>query len=319
MAASSLSKRQEVDPPSTALPPGLYVLSTPIGAADDITLRGLDALRRADVLSCEDSRVLRRLLDLHGVPLNDRPIIPYHDHNAAAARPRILKRLQEGASVVYASDAGTPLVADPGYRLVAAAREIGAPVTALPGASALLAALTLSGLPTDRFSFGGFPPPKSTARRRAFEEWRGAPGSLAFFEAPHRVAACLEDMSAVFGPDRPAAIARELTKRFEEVRQGSLAELVQSVADRPPKGEIVVVIGPAPPPGPPDEADIDALLLERLATDSVKDAARAVAEALSAPRKTVYARALELSAQHRAAEEGREHGAETDEPDASKS
>ena len=239
-----------------ALEPGLHLLSTPIGAADDLTLRGLAALRKADALACEDTRVLRKLMDLHSVALAGRPLIAYHEHNAETARPKILTLLAAGKSVVYASDAGTPLVADPGYKLVQAARAGGFKVSPLPGPSAALAALVVSGLPTDAFSFIGFPPTKSGPRRRLFEAWAAAPGSLILYESPRRLGGTLADLAATLGPARPAAIARELTKRFEEIRTGALGELAQAIAEAdPPKGEIVVVVGPPSSDGPDSGGD----------------------------------------------------------------
>lgn len=276
------------------LAPGLYLLSTPIGAADDITVRGLAALREADALGAEDTRTLRKLLDLHGIGLNGRPLMAYHEHNARSAGPKLLDRLAAGERVVYASEAGTPLIADPGFRLARAAREAGVAVRALPGPSALLAALVVSGQPTDRFAFGGFAPPKSSARRRFFGAWRETPGTLVFFESGRRLAESLGDMAAVFG-DRPATVARELTKSFEETRDGGLAELAAAFAQSgPPKGELVVLIGPgmATPPSP--EA-IDAALLDALKTERTKDAARTVANMFGAKAQEVYKRAVDLS------------------------
>lgn len=302
MADADRSKRREPAAPaadspddvSSPLGRGLYLLSTPIGAANDITLRGLEALRSADALACEDTRVLRRLMEIHGVPLRGRPLIAYHDHNAEAARPGLLARAAQG-SVVYASDAGTPLIADPGFKLVAEARETGVPVFALPGPSALLAALTVSGLPTDRFCFGGFPPPKQSARRRWLEGWTGAPGVLAFYESPRRLPESLSDMAAVLG-DRDAVVARELTKKFEEVRRDRLSALSAGYREAgPPKGEVVVLLAPAEAPAPASAEDLDAALKAALGEMSVKDAARAVAAQLSMPRKMVYDRAVTLS------------------------
>ena len=301
MAAAERSKRRPgaaTGPESEAdvtepLAPGLYLLATPIGNARDLTLRGLEALERADALACEDTRVLRKLLEIHGIALRGRRIIAYHDQNAESARPKLMELLEQGASIVYASDAGTPLIADPGYRLAREARSVGARVTTLPGASAVLAALCLSGLPTDRFSFGGFLPPKQGARLTALESWKTAPGSLVFFESPRRLADSLVDMASALG-DRPAAVARELTKMFEEVREGSLSELAAAYAEgAPPKGEIVVVIGPAPPKAA-DEDAIDAMLTTLLETETVKTAARTVAEHLGVPKKLVYDRAVAI-------------------------
>ena len=278
------------------LDPGLYLVATPIGNARDITLRALDVLAAADILAAEDTRNTRRLLDIHGVRREGRSIVPYHDHNGAAQRPRLLAALAEGRSVALVSDAGTPLLADPGYRLAVEAIAAGHPVTAVPGASALLAALAVAGLPTDRFLFGGFLPPRAAARRRALGELAAVPATLVFYESPRRLAACLADMAAVLGPDRPAVVARELTKRFEEARRGPLGELAAAYAAGPePKGEVVLLIGR---PGAVTDAapeTLEAALVAALAGASVKDAAAEVASALGLPRRQVYSRALALA------------------------
>jgi len=273
---------------------GLYLVSTPIGTASDITLRALDILANADVLAAEDTRNTRKLMDIHGVKLNGRPLMPYHDHNGPAQRPRILAAIKAGKSVAYVSDAGTPLIADPGYRLAADTISEGLPVTSAPGASALLAALAIAGLPTDRFLFAGFPPVKSVAKAKFLTEFANVPATLVFYESPRRLADCLKAMEATFGGGRRVAVCRELTKKFEEVRRGTLAELAAQYGNEPaPKGEVVIVVGP-----PLSEAasvqDIDTALLSALKTQSVKDAAKEVAEALDLPRKQLYARALEL-------------------------
>lgn len=279
-----------------ALAPGLYLVATPIGTARDITLRALDILRAADVLAAEDTRQARKLMDIHGVPVAGRPLIPYHDHNGAQQRPRLLAALGEGKSVVYVSDAGTPLVADPGYQLAQAAIAGDHPVFAAPGASAVLAALSVAGLPTDRFLFAGFLPPKSTARLAALGEFAAVPATLVFYESPRRLAAALADMAKVLGAGRSAAVCRELTKRFEEVQRGSLAELAAQYAGaETPKGEVVVVIGP-PKAQAVDAETLDMALALALEGNSLKDAAQIVATATGLPRKQVYARALELSA-----------------------
>jgi 16S rRNA (cytidine1402-2'-O)-methyltransferase len=292
------------DPPAADRPgplaPGLYLVATPIGNARDITLRALDVLAAADVLAAEDTRNTRRLLAIHGVR---RPpggvLLPYHDHNGPAQRPRLLAALAEGRSVALVSDAGTPLVADPGWRLAAEAIAAGHPVTAVPGASAALAALSVAGLPTDRFLFAGFPPPRGAARRRALAELAAVPATLVFYESPRRLAESLADMAAVLGPGRPAAVCRELTKRFEETRRGPLAALAAAAAAAPaPKGEVVVLVGP-PAAEAASEADLDAALAAALAGQSVRDAAEAVAAALGLPRRQVYARALALGREGR--------------------
>jgi 16S rRNA (cytidine1402-2'-O)-methyltransferase len=286
----------EASDASGLLAPGLYLVATPIGNARDITLRALDVLAAADVLAAEDTRNTRRLLEIHGIRRAARSLWPYHDHNGAQQRPRILAALKEGRSVALVSDAGTPMVADPGFPLAREAIAAGHVVTPVPGASALLAALAVSGQPTDRFLFGGFLPPKAAARRRALEELAAIPATLVFYEAPRRVADAIAAMAETLGADRPAAICRELTKRFEEVRRGALVELAAMLAGEPdPKGEIVVVVGP-PLPKETREADIDAALRGALAEGTLKDAAAAVAAALGLPRRQVYARALALVA-----------------------
>ncbi len=271
---------------------GLYLVATPIGTAGDITLRALDILARADVIAAEDTRQARKLLDIHGIALNGRPLLPYHDHNGATQRPRLLGLARDNKSLAYVSDAGTPLIADPGYKLAQAFIAEGLPVTSAPGASALLAALTLCGLPTDRFLFAGFLPPKATTRRSALRDLAQVPATLVFFESPNRLLAALADMSAELG-DRPAAICRELTKKFEEIRRGSLQDLCNSVAEMTLKGEFVVVIGP-PERQVTSPETIDACLLAALKTQSVNDAATNLSTKLSLPRKLLYARALEL-------------------------
>ncbi len=271
---------------------GLYVVATPIGNARDITLRALDLLRGADIIACEDTRVTRKLLVIHNI---DRPTLAYHDHNAARVRPRLMERLIKGEIVALVSDAGTPLISDPGYRLVNEARKAGISVIALPGASAPLAALASAGLPTDRFLFVGFLPPKSAARRRALNELAGLSATLVFFESASRLTASLTDMTAELGP-REAAVLRELTKKFEEARHGNLPDLAQYYqTEGPPRGEIVVLVGPPDRRAVAlDEAEIDVLLLAALDQSSVKDAASALAESTGLPRRALYNRALVL-------------------------
>lgn len=270
------------------------MVSTPIGNARDITLRALDLLRSADIIACEDTRVTRKLLIIHDI---DRPTLAYHDHNAARVRPRLMERLIKGEIVALVSDAGTPLISDPGYRLVNEARRAGVAVTALPGASAPLAALASAGLPTDKFLFAGFLPPKSAARRRALGELAPISATLVFFESATRLAASLTDMTAELGA-REAAVLRELTKKFEEVRHGGLPDLARHYQTKgPPKGEIVVLV--APPDGRAvtlDEAEIDVLLLSALDQNSVRDAAAVLAERTGLPRRALYNRALALRA-----------------------
>ncbi|HIP23217.1 MAG TPA: rRNA small subunit methyltransferase 1, partial [Rhodobacteraceae bacterium] len=230
---------------------------------------------------------------IHGIALNGRPLLPYHDHNGAAMRPKLMKAVREGKVVAYVSDAGTPLIADPGYQLAAGMIDEGLPITAAPGASAVLTALSLAGLPTDRFLFAGFAPVKSMARKSFFEEFAAVPATLVFYEAPRRLGDSLAAMVEVFG-DRPAAMCRELTKKFEEVRRGSLRELAAHYAESPaPKGEAVVVVG-APLKAVATPEAIDAALIEALKHSRVKDAAAEVASAFDLPRKQLYQRALAL-------------------------
>lgn len=271
---------------------GLYVIATPIGNLGDVTLRALETLAAVDMAACEDTRVTRRLFERYGIAT---PLTPYHDHNAPAARRRILERLATGASVALVSDAGTPLVSDPGFKLVRAAQEAGHMVTAVPGASAALAALAIAGLPTDRFFFEGFLPPRSAARCARIGELAGVPATLVVFEAGQRIAATLDDLAAVLGV-RPAAVCRELTKLHEEVRRGDLAMLAQSYRDgAETRGEFVVVVGPPDAAGAPEQVDLDAMLRAALAAHSLKDAVEAVAAASGCKRRLVYRRALELT------------------------
>lgn len=274
------------------LEPGLYVIATPIGNLRDITIRAIETLAAADIVACEDTRVTRRLVDHFGLAAR---LVPYHEHNAPEMRPKLLARLAAGAAVALVSDAGTPLVSDPGFKLVEAVREAGHAVIPVPGPSALLAALVAAGLPTDAFFFGGFLPAKSAGRRQRAAELAAIPGSLVLFETGPRLAASLADLAAVLGP-RPAAICRELTKAHEEVRRGRLDALAgHYAASGAPKGEIVLVLGPPEPPAPPAGADVDAQLVRALETLSVKDAAAAVAGTTGLPRRDLYQRALALA------------------------
>jgi 16S rRNA (cytidine1402-2'-O)-methyltransferase len=273
---------------------GLHIVATPIGAARDITLRSLDILAGADLLAAEDTRNTRRLLDIHGIKLGDRRLLAYHDHNGAKVRPQIIEALKGGASVAYVSDAGTPMVADPGFDLSRAVIAEELPVLAAPGASAVLAALCVSGQPTDRFFFAGFAPNKTSARKRFLKEFEAVPSTMVFYESPKRIAASLSDMVEVYGAAREVSVCRELTKKFEEVLRGTLQDVADQVAARESiKGEIVVVLGP-PLEREVSEADIDAALITALRKMRVKDAAGDVAAQLDLPRKEVYARALAL-------------------------
>ena len=277
----------------TKLAPGLYLLATPIGTARDITLRALDILASADVLVAEDTRSLRKLMEIHGIPLGDRPVLSYHDHNGAQMRPRLLALLEEGKSMAYASEAGTPMVADPGFDLARAAREAGHPVTSAPGPSAVITALTLAGLPTDRFFFAGFLPNAKGQRRSALEALKDVPGTLAFYESPKRIAAMLADAAAVLGGDRDAAVCRELTKKFEEVLRGSLSELAETCRERSLKGEIVVLVDRPRSPNI-SESDLEASLRALLKDLSVRDASDRLAAETGLPRRKIYQMALKL-------------------------
>lgn len=272
--------------------PGLHLVAVPIGAARDITLRALDILAGAEVLAAEDTRALRRLMDIHGIALAGRPLIPYHDHNGQAARPRLMQALREGRSVAYAAEAGTPLVADPGFQLGVEARREGVAVRAAPGASAVLAALCVAGLPTDRFLFAGFLPPKAGARRKALAELRDVQATLVFYESPKRLAAMLADLRDVLGP-REAAVCRELTKRFEEVRRDTLETLAAFYAAEGARGEVVVVVDRGAAPAA-DPGALEAALREALAGGSVKSAAKDVSETFGVPRRLVYEMALAM-------------------------
>lgn len=281
-------------PDPKPLDPGLYLVATPIGAARDITLRTLDILANSDVLAAEDTRRLRHLMDIHGVALGSRRIVAYHDHNGTVARPVLLRHLAEGRSVAYASEAGTPLVADPGFQLARAAIAEGAGLRAAPGPSAVLAALSVAGLPTDRFLFAGFLPAAGPARRRALTELADIPATLVFYESPKRIREMLTDLCDILSGDRQAAICRELTKRFEETIRGKLDELRHSFDDRTPKGEFVVLVD-RPGEAPADPAALEAALRAALPGRRVKEVAAEIAGQLGLPRREVYQAALRLT------------------------
>ncbi len=271
---------------------GLAVVATPIGNAADITLRALATLNAVDAILCEDTRVSAKLLARHGIR---RPLVAYHEHNAERMRPKILARLKRGENLALISDAGTPLVSDPGYKLLQAVIAEGLAVTTLPGPSAALAALVLSGLPPDRFFFAGFLPVKSAQRRKALGELATIPGTLIVYEAANRLPAALADMAMVLGP-RPAAVARELTKLFEEVRRGDLAALSAHYADAgPPLGEVVIVVAPPGSEIGQNAEVLDIALREALKDMSLRDAVDRVVAASGRPRRAVYARALALT------------------------
>ena len=276
----------------SGLKPGLWFVGVPIGTARDITLRALDVLASAEVLAAEDSRSLRKLMDIHGVPLDGRRIDVLHDHSKAEAVARLVDKARS-ASVAYASEAGMPGIADPGFELARAAHGAGVPVTCAPGPSAVVTALAVAGLPTDAFHFAGFLPNARQARKKALTALRDVPATLVFYESPKRVQAMLEDAAEVFGPERPGAICRELTKRFEETRANTLETLAKSLQDKPIKGEIVVLIGRGVR-ADVREIDIDDALVSALGTMTTKDAASFVADSLDVPRRRVYQRALDL-------------------------
>jgi len=277
---------------AAALAPGLHIVSTPIGNLRDITLRALEVLAAADLIACEDTRVTRKLLDHYGIAT---PLTPYHDHNAAQARPRLLARLAAGAAIALVSDAGTPLISDPGFKLVRAAREAGHAVTAEPGPSAALAALTVSGLPTDRFFFEGFLPAKQTQRRARIGELDRIAATLVLYESGPRMAAALADLATGLGP-RQAAVCRELTKLHEEVRRGDLATLARDYTGPvETRGEFVIVIAPPLEEATTETADLDGLLRQALDRVSVKEAVGEVAAVTGRPRREVYQRALTLA------------------------
>lgn len=295
-----MKNRTSQTPPGQSderLPPGLYVVATPIGNLGDITLRALSALRSAEVILCEDTRVTAKLLRHYGINARTEA---YHEHNAARKRPEILAHLEAGGSYALVSDAGTPLISDPGYRLVREAREAGLRVEALPGASSVMTALAVAGLPTDRFLFAGFLPPKAGAAREVLEELANIQTTLVFFESPRRVAATLARMAEVLGGEREVAVARELTKLYEEVRRDTLAALAAHYAEsEEPRGEIVLLVGPPAQAKAVDAAAVDAALAKALSHASLKEAVSAVAQAFSLPKNAVYARALELKASGR--------------------
>lgn len=276
----------------TALGPGLYLVATPIGNARDITLRALDTLRDADMLLAEDTRTLRKLMDIHGIPVGKRPVWAYHDHNGAAQRPKVLDRIAEGAAVAFASDAGMPLVADPGFDLARVVGQAGFAVTSVPGASAPLAALSLAGLPSDRFLFAGFLPPASVAREKVLSGLKDVPATLIFFETAKRCLPMLKDCRAILG-ERDAALARELTKKFEEVRRAPLDALISGCEADPPRGELVILIDRNRETI--SDEDMETALRGALGTMGVKDAAAFVSEGFGAKKRDVYQMALRLS------------------------
>ncbi len=278
-------------PALRAIPPGLHFVSTPIGAARDITLRALDVLAGVDVLVAEDTRTLRHLMEIHGLALGGRPLISYHDHSGGAVLPRLIAALRNGQSIAYASEAGTPLISDPGFELARAVVAEGLPISAAPGPCAAICALTVSGLPSDRFLFAGFAPVTQSARRSFLATLKTVQATLILYESPKRVHALLADLVASLGGARQAVVCRELTKKFEELTRGTLAELTADFAGRSPKGEIVVLVDRAKAEAA-DTETLEAALEKAMKEMSMKDAAAVVAEAFGLPRREVYQLAL---------------------------
>lgn len=272
---------------------GLYLVGVPIGTARDITLRALDTLASADVLAAEDTRSLRRLMDIHGVPLKDRRIVALHDHSGAKSQEKLVEAVRSGRSVAYASEAGMPLIADPGFELARAVADAGLQVTCAPGPSAVLTALALGGLPTDAFFFAGFLPNAKSARRSGLEKLRDVPGTLVFYESPKRLGGMLQDAAEILGSERRATVCRELTKKFEEIRRDTLADLADFYAGNSPKGEIVVLIDRGHSETV-KEADLESDLKQALLDLSMRDAVDLVSKAHALPRRQVYQAALAL-------------------------
>jgi 16S rRNA (cytidine1402-2'-O)-methyltransferase len=275
---------------------GLYLCAVPIGNARDVTLRTLDILASADMIAAEDTRSTRKLMEIHGISIGSRPMVAYHDHSTAAARDRLLAVVKDGKSLAYVSEAGTPLVADPGYKLGVDMRVAGLPLTTAPGASAVLAALTVSGLPTDAFHFAGFLPNSTTARRSALSGLKDLQATVVLYESPKRIHAMLSDLRDVLGAARNVVICRELTKKFEEVLTGTASEVLDQIDDRTLKGEIVVLIDRGDV-AVMDEDDVKEALMSAMQTMRVKDAATVVAGATGMARRDVYQLALSLKAE----------------------
>jgi 16S rRNA (cytidine1402-2'-O)-methyltransferase len=275
---------------------GLYLCAVPIGNARDVTLRTLDILASADMIAAEDTRSTRKLMEIHGISIGSRPMVAYHDHSTAAVRDRLLAVVKDGKSLAYVSEAGTPLVADPGYKLGVDMRVAGLPLTTAPGASAVLAALTVSGLPTDAFHFAGFLPNSTTARRSALSGLKDLQATVVLYESPKRIHAMLSDLRDVLGAARNVVICRELTKKFEEVLTGTASEVLDQIDDRTLKGEIVVLIDRGDV-AVMDEDDVKEALMSAMQTMRVKDAATVVAGATGMARRDVYQLALSLKAE----------------------
>ena len=278
---------------SIKLSPGLYFVSTPIGSARDITLRSLDILANADVLAAEDTRTLKKLLEIHGIQLKNRSLISYHDHNGTKARPKLLAHLKNGKSVAYASEAGTLLIADPGFSLLTEVLSMENDVTSAPGPCALIAALTVAGLPTDRFYFEGFLPNNKSQRELKFCGLKSYLGTLIFYESAKRLHDTLVIAKEVFGEDRQGVVCRELTKKFEDIKRGSLKELSEIYLDKNIKGEVVLLVAGAGHTDI-DQSEIEQHVKDALKSMSVKDSAEAVAIAFNVPRRDIYQLALQI-------------------------
>ncbi len=272
---------------------GLYLCAVPIGNARDITLRTLDILASADVIACEDTRSTRKLMEIHGISAGTRPMVAYHDHSTAAVRDRLVAAVKDGKSLAYVSEAGTPLVADPGYKLAVDMRAEGLPMTTAPGASAVLAALTVAGLPSDAFHFAGFLPSTKTARRSAMKKLKDLQATVVLYESPKRIHGMLSDLCDVLGEQRQVVVCRELTKKFEEVLSGTAPELIAQIDGRTLKGEIVVLIDRGDV-AVMNEDDVKEALMSAMQTMRIKDAANAVAGATGMARRDVYQLALSL-------------------------
>ncbi len=287
----------------SSLTPGLYLVATPIGNAEDITLRALNVLARVDCLVAEDTRTARRLMTLHGIERGRRPMLSYHEHSSASQRRRVVKHLDTGRSVALIAEAGTPLVSDPGYGLVRMVVAKGHRIIPVPGASSVLTALIASSLPPDRFLFAGFLPVRGQARQRELQRLLAVPATLVILESPRRLTGTLEDMIGVFGPDHTIAVCRELTKRHEDIRRGPLAEIRAHYAAQPPRGECVLVVGGRRPSRPEPDA-VGPLLVAALQDASLRDAVRDVAASTGLDRRTVYQMALALK-DEQATDQGR--------------
>lgn len=276
---------------------GLHILATPIGTANDITIRALNILRDADILVAEDTRVLRKLMEIHGINLNGRKILSYHDHNGEVQRPKLIALIKEGKVLAYASDAGTPLIADPGFSLTKLAIQNNIRVHAAPGANALLTALCLAGLPTDNFFFGGFLGSKSSQRIKNLQKIQNLDATIVYYESPKRTLSTLKDISKIFGNDRLISVCREMTKKFEEVIRGTVDQVIDEIKSRHSfKGEVVIVLGPPTKKEISDEEIYSALQIA-LQEYRIKDAATQISEQFGVPKKRSYEMALRIKAE----------------------